>query len=330
MSPVVEQGAGQAITLNDIDRAAARIQILAQKTPILTSKLFDQAAGVATFFKCENLQRGGAFKIRGALNFLLSLTAEERKRGVVTYSSGNHAQAVAIAAHYLDVTATIVMPTDAPKAKLAATQGYGPKIVFFDRLQESREEIAQKIADETGAVVLPSYDHPWIVAGQGTAALELMAEQPELDAIVVPLGGGGLLSGTLIVAKALRPMIRVFGVEPELADDWRQSLQRGEPVEIAPPATIADGLRTPIPGKVTFPIVQALADGVLSVSEEEIKEAVRFLLTRLKILTEPSGAVGAAALLARKLPHEIGSVGVILSGGNVDLDVLAAICSEAA
>ncbi|MBV8552652.1 MAG: pyridoxal-phosphate dependent enzyme [Acidobacteriaceae bacterium] len=329
MSVATRETAGQAVTLEDIERAAERIRVLAKKTPVLRSRLFDQAAGIQTFFKCENLQRGGSFKIRGALNFLLSLSPEERKRGVVTFSSGNHAQAVAIAADYLGVAATIVMPTDAPKAKLEPTRAYGPKIVFFDRLRESREEIAEKLAAETGAVLLPSFDHPWIMAGQGTAVLELLHEYPELDAILTPLGGGGLFSGTLIVAKALRPGIRVFGVEPELASDWHQSLQRGERVEIAPPPTIADGLRTTAPGKSTFPVVQALADGIVLVSEEEIKAAVRFLLTRMKMLVEPSGAVAAGALLASKLPQGIRSAGVILSGGNVDLDVLAAICSEA-
>jgi threonine dehydratase len=207
---------------------------------------------------------------------------------------------------------------------------YGPKIISFDRQRENREAIANRIATETGAVVLPSYDHPWIIAGQGTAALEMLRDQPELDAIAVPLGGGGLLSGTLLVANALRPNIRVFGIEPELAKDWYVSLQRGERVEIAPPPTIADGLRTPTPGTVTFPIVQAMAEGVLLVSEEEIKATMRFLLTRMKMLTEPSGAVAAAAVLHRKLPVDIRSVGVIVSGGNVDLGVLSDICREAA
>src|SRR5581483_3331206 len=186
------------------------------------------------------------------------------------------------------------------------------------------------IANETGAVILPSYDHPWIVAGQGTAALELLRDRPELEALVAPLGGGGLLSGTLIAVQALRPDIRVFGVEPELANDWYLSLQRGERMEIKPPATIADGLRTPIPGKITFPIVQQMVEAVLLVSEAEIKATMRFLLTRAKTLTEPSGAVAAAAVLHKKLPVDIGSVGVILSGGNVDLDVLSEICGEAA
>jgi threonine dehydratase len=314
------------VTIGDIQAAAGRIQTLAKKTPVMHSRLFDEAAGVACYFKCENLQRGGAFKIRGALNFLLALSAEERKRGVVTFSSGNHAQAVAIAAAHLQVAATIVMPTDTPKAKMESTRVYNPKIVLFDRLRENREEIAGRIAAETNAVVLPSYDHPWVVAGQGTAALELLAEKPDLDAIFVPLGGGGLLAGTLVAAQAHNPRIRVFGVEPELASDWYQSLQANKRIGIPPPTTIADGLRTPIPGEVTFPIVRELAEGVVLVSEDEIKAAVRFLLTRLKILTEPSGAVSAAALLHKKVPAGIARAGIILSGGNVDFDVLAAIC----
>jgi len=319
------------VTLGDVEAAALRVKALAHRTPVLSSRLFDEAAGIRTYFKCENLQRGGAFKIRGATHFLMQLSEEERRRGVVTFSSGNHAQAVAIASAHLGVPATIVMPTDAPKAKLASTQAHGPKIIFFDRLKENREEIARRIAEETGAVTLPSYDHAWVIAGQGTAALELLEEVPELDAIAVPLGGGGLLSGTLTVAKNVRPATQVFGVEPELANDWYLSLQAGKRTEIAPPATLADGLRTPIPGAITFPIVQAMADGVELVSEKEMKSAVRFLLTRLKILSEPSGAVAAAAVLFKKLklPASARSVGVILSGGNVDMDVLASICGEA-
>jgi threonine dehydratase len=317
-----------SVTLEDVEAAALRVQALAHRTPVLTSRLFDEAAGVRTYFKCENLQRGGAFKIRGATNFLMQLTDEERRRGVVTYSSGNHAQAVAIAAAHLQVPATIVMPTDAPKAKMASTQAYHPKIVLFDRLKEDREEIARRIAEETGAMTLPSYDHEWIIAGQGTAALELLQDVPELDAIAVPLGGGGLLSGTLTVSKTMRPATKVFGVEPELANDWYLSLQAGKRTGIPPPATLADGLRTPIPGAITFPLVQALADGVELVSEAEMKAAMRFLLTRLKILTEPSGAVAAAAVLFKKLPVKVRLIGVILSGGNVDLDILANISGE--
>jgi threonine dehydratase len=327
---VTGQVARHAVTLEDVSAAAERVQVLARTTPVATSRLFNERAGVRASFKCENLQRGGAFKIRGATNFLARLSSEERARGIVTFSSGNHAQAVAIAAAHFHVKATIVMPADAPKAKLASTQAYKPEIVFYDRLHQDREELAKRVAGETGAVVLPSYDHPWIIEGQGTAALEFFSQTGDLDALAVPLGGGGLLSGTLAAAKALRPQMRVFGVEPELADDWHRSLRRGERVEIAPPATIADGLRTPVPGKITFPMVQALVDDVVLVSEEEIKQTVRFLLTRMKLLVEPSGAVAAAAVLHGKLPAGIGSVGVILSGGNVDLDVLGDICKEAA
>ena len=327
---IVPVAAEQAVAFEDVLAASERIRELARRTPVMKSRLFNEASGVEAFFKCENLQRGGSFKIRGATNFLALLSEEERKRGVVTYSSGNHAQAVAIAAAHLGMAATIVMPTDAPKSKVESTQAYGPRIIFFDRHRENREQIAGRIAEETGAIVLPSYDHPWIIAGQGTAALEMIQEMPELDALLVPLGGCGLLSGTLVVAGALRPDLRVFGVEPEVANDWSLTLQRGERVEIAPPPTIADGLRTPVPGNVTFPIVQARAEGVLLVSEDEIKATVRFLLTRGKLLVEPSGAVAAAAVLHRKLTNDVRSVGIILSGGNVDLDVLSEICREAA
>ena len=316
------------VVLAGIEQAAQRIREFAHETQVLTSRLFNAACGTEAFFKCENLQRGGAFKIRGAANFLLSLNAEERKRGVVTFSSGNHAQAVAIAASYLGISATIVMPKDAPQSKLESTRAYGPKIVFHDRHTESREAIARAISEETGAIVLPSYDHPWIVAGQGTATLELLRQQPDLDTILVPLGGGGLLSGALIAAKTLRPEIRVFGVEPALANDWYLSLQSGKRVEIPSPSTIADGLRTPMPGQFTFSIVSRLVDGVLLVSEDEMKATVRFLLTRSKLLVEPSGGVAAAALLHGKVPGNAQRVGVILSGGNIDLSLLAEICGE--
>ena len=327
---VAELTTKETVTFEDVLAAAERIKALARRTPVYASRLFDEAAGVKSFFKCENLQRGGAFKIRGAANFLMALSDEERKRGIVAFSSGNHAQAVAIAAAHLQVAATIVIPTDAPRAKVDSTLAYGPTVVFYDRQRESREEIAGRLVKQTGAIVLPPYDHPWIIAGQGTAALELLREQPELEATLVPLGGGGLLAGTLIVAQELRPAMKVFGVEPELANDWYQSLQRGEPVKIAPPATIADGLRTLAPGEFTFPIVRQWAEGVLTVSEDQIKATVRFLLSRMKILVEPSGAVAAAAILYRKLPALAGPVGILLSGGNVDFDVIADICREAA
>ena len=328
--PAAQDQTTVAVQLSEVEAAAERIRALARRTPLMTSRLFDEASGVQAFFKCENLQRGGSFKMRGASNFLASLDEAQRLRGVVTVSSGNHAQAVAIAAAHFGVSATILMPSDAPKSKLASTRAYGPKIVSFDRQRDNRDALAQRVASETGAVLLPPYDHPWIIAGQGTAALELLEDQPELDALVVPLGGGGLLSGTLVAAKARRPSLRVFGVEPELANDWYRSLDSGQRIEISPPATLADGLRTTIPGLVTFPIVSALVDGVYLVTEQEIKHTLRFLLTRTKQLIEPSGAVAAAAVLHHKLPADVQRIGIVLSGGNVDLDVLAAICTEAA
>ncbi|MGB9611970.1 MAG: pyridoxal-phosphate dependent enzyme, partial [Bryobacteraceae bacterium] len=249
----------------------------------------------------------------------------ERRRGVVAYSSGNHAQAVAIAARHAGIAATLVMPQDAPRSKVEATAAQGARIVLYDRLRESREEIGRRIAAETGATLVPPFDHPWIIAGQGTCALELLEQQPDLDALVVCLGGGGLLAGCAIAAKSLKPDIRVFGVEPEIANDYWLSLQRGEPVEIVPPATIADGLRTTKPGQWNFPIIQRLVDGVLLVSEEEIREAAKFILTRMKLVVEPSGAVGAAAVLAGKLPGSFCRVGIVLSGGNVDLETLATL-----
>lgn len=315
----------QEITLETIRQAAQRIAPLAQQTPVWRSRSFDEKAGIQAFFKCENLQKGGAFKIRGAANFIFSIPETERRRGVVAYSSGNHAQAVAIAARHAGIDATLVMPHDAPRSKVEATQAQGARIVFYDRLREKREEIGQRIAAETGATLVPPFDHPWIIAGQGTCALEFLEQQPDLDALVVCLGGGGLLAGCAIAARALKPDIRVYGVEPELANDYWLSLQRGEPVEIAPPTTIADGLRTTKPGRWNFPIIQRLVDGVLLVSEQEIREATKFILTRMKLVVEPSGAVAAAAVLAGKLPGKFRRVGIVISGGNVDLESLAAL-----
>lgn len=315
----------EEITLDTIRQAAERITPLAQRTPVWRSRSFDEKTGIQAFFKCENLQKGGAFKIRGAANFIFSMPEAERRRGVVAYSSGNHAQAVAIAARHAGIAATLVMPQDAPRSKVEATAAQGARIVLYDRLRESREEIGRRIAAETGATLVPPFDHPWIIAGQGTCALELLEQQPDLDALVVCLGGGGLLAGCAIAARSLRPDIRVFGVEPEIANDYWLSLQRGEPVEIAPPATIADGLRTTKPGQWNFPIIRRLVDGVLLVSEQEIREAAKFILTRMKLVVEPSGAVGAAAALAGKLPGSFRRVGIVLSGGNVDLETLAAL-----
>jgi threonine dehydratase len=312
--------------LNDVRGAAARITAMVHRTPVMSSRLFNAAAGLECFFKCENLQRGGSFKMRGASNFLLSLSPEERRRGVVTFSSGNHGQAVAIAAEQLGTAATIVMPQDAPKAKIDATRSHGARIVTYDRQRENREEIGATIASETGSAIIPPYDHPWTIAGQGTAALELLEDVPDLDAILVPVGGGGLLSGVLLAGKGVNPDLKVFGVEPEVANDWALSIERQQRVEIPQPPTIADGLRAQQPGEVTFPIVRKLTDGVLLVSEEEIKAAIRFLLTRLKLVVEPSGAVAVAAAQHGRVPSGIRRMGIMISGGNIDLLALSDIC----
>lgn len=315
----------EGITIDEIRAAAGRIAGLARRTPVWRSGSVDARCGREVVFKCENLQRGGAFKIRGAANFLRSIPEQDRARGVVAFSSGNHAQAVAIAARSLGIPATLVMPGDAPRSKLEATRAQGARIVSYDRHKDSRERIGRQIAEETAATLVPPFDHPWIIAGQGTCGLEFMEQVPDLDALVVCLGGGGLLAGCAIAARALNPRIRVFGVEPELANDYWLSLRKGERVEIASPPTIADGLRTTKPGEWNFPIIQRLVEDVLLVSEEQIRESTKFILTRTKLLVEPSGAVGAAAVLHGKLPAGIGKAGVVLSGGNVDLELLAGL-----
>jgi threonine dehydratase len=314
-----------AVTLADIRAASVRIRPNAKRTPVMTSRSFDAASGVRAFFKCENLQTGGAFKIRGASNFVAQLSREQLSRGVVAYSSGNHAQAVAIAARNAGAQATLVMPLDAPRNKVDATRATGARIVTYDRFTEDRTAIGRRIAEETGAALVPPFDHPWIIAGQGTTALELLEEIPDLDALVVPVGGGGLISGCSIAAKGMRPAIRVIGVEPEDANDTFLSLAAGKRVEIPAPATIADGLRSPMPGEITFPIIQRNVERVVLVTDQEIREAVKFLLTRLKILVEPSGAASVAAVLSGKLPAGLDRVGVVISGGNVDFESLAAL-----
>jgi len=305
------------LTLADVQAAAERIRPIARRTPVLTSRLFDAEAWAGVFFKCEMFQRGGAFKIRGAVNFLRQIPDDDLPRGVVAYSSGNHAQAVAIAAREVGTPATLVMPLDAPKSKLEATRAYGASVITYDRQREDREAIGRGFAEDSGATLVPPFDHAWTIAGQGTAALELLDEVPDLDAIVVPVGGGGLISGCSIVARALRPGMRVIGVEPEDANDTYLSLQAGQRVRIPAPETIADGLRAPQPGELTFPIIQRNVDEIVLVSESEIECAQGFLASRLKIVAEPSGAVTAAAVLFRKLDPRLRRVGVILSGGNV-------------
>jgi threonine dehydratase len=313
------------ILFSDIQAAAERTRSLVHRTPVFTSRTFDALAGASVFFKCENLQRGGAFKIRGASNFVLSIPKVDLARGVVAYSSGNHGQAVAIAAQTFGIAATIVMPASAPASKLAATRAHGAQIVTYDPATEDREAIAQRIAKETNATVVPPYDHPWTIAGQGTAALELIAEIPDLDALVVPIGGGGLISGSSIAAHAIRPGIHMFGVEPEQGNDTLLSLRAGQRTAIPLPQTIADGLRAPKPGALTFPIVQKHVEDVALVSDAEIRAAMNFLLTRMKILVEPSGAVTAAAVMLRKIPAGLQRIGVILSGGNADLELVAGL-----
>ncbi|HLY17217.1 MAG TPA: threonine/serine dehydratase [Bryobacteraceae bacterium] len=314
------------ITAADIREAAARIGPLSRRTPVLSSPEFDAAAGARVLFKCENLQTGGAFKIRGASNLILSIPPPDLRRGVVAFSSGNHAIAVAIAARHTGAAATIVMPADAPRSKLDAARAQGARVVLYDRQRESREGIAARLLEETGATLVPPFDHPMIMAGQGTAALELLEDAPDLDALIAPVGGGGLLSGCATIAQEMRPSIRMFGVEPEDGNDTFLSFQAGERCSIPMPRTIADGLRSPQPGALTFPILRERVERIVLVTDDEIRTAVKFLLTRLKVLVEPSGAVGAAALLAGKLPHDLGKAGVILSGGNVDLDQLASYC----
>jgi threonine dehydratase len=311
------------VTFPDIQAAAERIRPIAQRTPVLTSRSFDAEAGLAAFFKCENLQTGGAFKIRGAANFVYSIPKADLGRGVVAYSSGNHAQAVAIAAQSVGISATLVMPEDAPRSKVEATRARGARIVTYDRFTQDRVALGRQIAAETGATVVPPFDHPWIIAGAGTTAVELMEQASGLDALVVCIGGGGLISGCSIAAKALNPAIRIIGVEPADGNDTYLSLAAGKRIEIPPPATIADGLRAPMPGEITFPIVQQHVEQIVLVTEDEIRATLKFLLTRLKILVEPSGAVSAAAVFFKKLPPGLGRVGVVLSGGNVDYELLA-------
>jgi len=315
------------LTIGLIREAHERIGSGIHRTPVITSRSFDEASQRQVFFKCENLQRAGAFKIRGATNKILSLNDEEKRRGVVAFSSGNHAQAVALAASEAGVRAVVAMPDDAPKSKVAATRAYGAEIVFYDRHGEDREAVAHAIADREHLVMVPPYDDYLIMAGQGTSALELLEDVPDLDCILAPCSGGGLFAGVSTAAKGVNPAIRCFPVEPETGDDTRQSFIRGERVSIPPPPTIADGLRVQSPGTLTFPIVQENADDVLTVSDAEIVATIKFMLFRMKTLVEPSGAAAAAAVLHGRLPSENKRVGVIVSGGNIDPDALAQLLS---
>ncbi len=313
----------QLPTFDDVAAASLRLAGHAHRTPVLRSRTADAMLDAEVFFKCENLQRAGSFKFRGAYYKVASLPDDARRFGVLAYSSGNHAQAVALTARLFDIPATIVMPEDAPRAKVAATRAYGAEIIFYDRYRESREETGLRICRERGMTLVPPFDDELVIAGQGTAALELLEEVPKLDFLLTPCSGNGLLAGSAIVARHLRPEIRVFGVEPEAGNDTWLSLRKGERVEIPIPRTIADGLQTASPGRLTFPIVQELVADVLLVSDSELVETLSFILERMKILVEPSGVAAAAAVRHRRQDFGGGRVGVVLSGGNVDLEKLA-------
>jgi threo-3-hydroxy-L-aspartate ammonia-lyase len=316
------------LTLELIQQAAARIAGRVHRTPVVTSRSFNEVAGCEVFFKCENLQRAGAFKARGATNKILSLTDEEKRRGVIAVSSGNHAQAVALAAREAGVRAVVCIPDDAPKMKVAGMRGYGADIRVFNRHRDDRDAFGREIGERENLVMVPAYDDYSIMAGQGTAGLELLEDFPDLDCVTTPCSGGGLFAGVSTAAKAIKPSIKCFAVEPDTANDTQQSFQNGERVKISPPPTIADGLRVQTPGALTFPITNTNADDVLTVTDDEIIATMRFMLFRMKILVEPSGAAAAAAVFARKIPAECRRVGVVLSGGNVDPEILLKVLNS--
>ncbi|MGW1952786.1 threo-3-hydroxy-L-aspartate ammonia-lyase [Streptomyces sp. NPDC001920] len=316
------------ITLDDVRDAAARLKGVAHRTPVLRSRTLDERVGAEVFLKCENFQRVGAFKFRGAYNAASRLDPRQLARGIAAYSSGNHAQAVALAARELGTTAVIVMPEDAPPSKREATLGYGAEIVTYDRYTGDRIAIGEALAAERGLALIPPYEHPHVMAGQGTAALELLEEVGELDQLVVPVGGGGLIAGSATVVKSLRPDARVIGVEPEAGDDTKRSLEAGRRVSVPVPRTIADGQALHTPGELTFSVNRRLVDGIALVGDDEIRDAMRFAFERLKIVVEPSGATPLAALLTGRTGPLPRRVGVIVSGGNVDVARFAELCAN--
>lgn len=317
------------LNLDTVRDAARQISDVAHQTPVLTSRTLDELCQARVYLKAENFQRIGAFKFRGAYNVISRLGADELKRGVTAWSSGNHAQAVALAAAMVGTSATIIMPEDAPESKIAATRGYGAQVRFYDRYTGDREALGNQIADERGLTIVPPYEHYGIMAGQGTAALELLDEVGELDEIRVPIGGGGLMAGSATAAKGLYPDIRMIGVEPGAGDDTKRSLEAGERVQIAVPKTIADGQGAEIPGELTFAVNRELVDGVDLVTDEEIVQAMAFAFDRLKIVLEPSGATALASVMFRRPPEAGQQVGVILSGGNVGLQRFRDLTSPA-
>ncbi len=313
----------------DVETAAGRIKGVAHHTPALTSRTANERTGANLVFKPENLQRMGAFKFRGGYNAIAALSAQQKKAGVVTFSSGNHAQAIAYAGRLLGVPTTIIMPLDAPAAKVAATRGYGAEIITYDRYSQDRLAIGTELAQTRGLSLIPPYDHPDVIAGQGTVAKELIEDAGPLDILLVCLGGGGLLAGCALAAKALNPSCRVFGVEPEAGNDGQQSLRSGKIVKIAVPKTIADGAQTPFLGDYTFPIIQALVEDIVTVSDDALVAAMRFFAERLKLVVEPTGCLAAAAAFTGAVPVEGKRVGIIISGGNVDLASYARFLTSA-
>ncbi|EKN3737301.1 TPA: threo-3-hydroxy-L-aspartate ammonia-lyase [Yersinia enterocolitica] len=312
-----------AICYDDIVQAHQRITGVALKTPVLTSSTANEQTGAQLFFKCENFQHMGAFKFRGAYNALVKLSPQQQAKGVIAFSSGNHAQAIALSARKLGIRAVIVMPKDSPAVKIAATRGYGGEVVLYDRYLEDREAISNKLAQEQGLTLIPPYDYPDVMAGQGTAAKELFEEVGELDVLLVPLGGGGLLSGCATVAKALYPNCQVIGVEPAAGNDGQQSFRSGKIVKIETPVTIADGAQTPALGHYTFPVIQERVDNILTATDDQLISAMKFFTSRMKIVVEPTGCLGAAVAFGDQLELRGKRVGVIISGGNVDLGRLA-------
>ena len=318
-----------AISYDDVVAAHERIRSVAHRTPVLTSTTADAQSGAQLFFKCENLQRVGAFKFRGAYNAIAQFSPDQRAHGVVAYSSGNHAQGIALAARLLGVKAVILMPTDAPAIKLTATREYGAEVVLYDRYTQNRDAIGMALAEERGLTLLPPYDHPHIMAGQGTVAKELIEEVGPLDVLIMPLGGGGLLSGCATAAKALNPACTVIGVEPAAGDDGQQSFRSGRIVRIETPKTIADGAQTQFLGQYTFPVIQQRVDDILTVTDAELVEAMKFFAGRMKLVVEPTGCLAAAAAFGPQLDLKGKRVGVVLSGGNVDLARYAALLQNA-
>ena len=312
-------------TYDDVIAAAGRLQGHAHRTPVLTSRTADEELGARVFFKCENLQRMGAFKFRGAFNALSRFDERQRRAGVVAFSSGNHAQAIALSARLLGIPATIVMPRDAPAAKVAATRGYGGQVVVYDRYTQDREQIGRELAEKHGLTLVPPYDHPDVIAGQGTAAKELLEEVGPLDALFVPLGGGGLLSGTALAARKLSPACKLYGVEPEAGDDGQRSFRSGAIVHIDTPQTLADGAQTQHLGQLTFPIIRRDVEDVLTATDAQLMDAMRFFASRMKLVVEPTGCLGFAGARGMKDRLAGKRVGVVLSGGNVDLERFCAL-----